>query len=302
MIYRLGFLLLLLFLCFGADARKIDAWSGPGHRVIAILTADILRSETPEVYAEIQRLLELERDARPGGNDQPSRRATLVSIAGWADHIRPRRPETGQYHYVEIPFDAAGYDPDRDGRDDKYIVNALLRMHRILENGGDPDLERLEALKFLVHLVGDLHLPLHCIGRGDANGNATLVEMNGEKMKLHHVWDFRIVESFGMNEKQLAGMLLEKIRAADTAALATGTVTDWVNESHHIGRLHGYSFQPGAGISSEWLASVRPVAELQLMRAAVRLARLLKEALTPPTRQELIERLRRNIRRRERNL
>ncbi|HNW34784.1 MAG TPA: S1/P1 nuclease [Candidatus Ozemobacteraceae bacterium] len=281
--------------CLLCGIPAADAWSGPGHRIIAILVADILRTEAPEVYAEAQRLLEQEQDAKPEGNDHRPRTATLVSIAGWADHIRPQRPETGHYHVVEIPFDAAGYDETRDGAGGKYIVHAVQNMRRTLGDVGQPDQNRLEALKFLVHLVGDAHQPLHCTNRGDMGGNTTMVWMQGEKMKLHHVWDFRIVESFGMNEKQLAGLLLGKIRATDTASIATGTVTDWVNESHGLGQTWGYSFQPGSDISPEWLARVRPVVEIQLMRAAVRLAGVLREALKPPSRQERIELLRRRI-------
>ncbi|HOT28145.1 MAG TPA: S1/P1 nuclease [Candidatus Ozemobacteraceae bacterium] len=288
--------MVILLLCGITDVRMAGAWSGPGHRIIAILAADLLRTDRPipgissdvadakGAYVEAMRLLSAER--RP---------ATLVSVAGWADHVRPQRPETEHYHYVEIPFDAPGYDERRDAPNGDFIVNAFLRMQNDVGNTEKSERERREALKFLVHIVGDLHQPLHCIDRGDAGGNTTIVELNGEKMKLHHVWDFRIVESFGMNEKQIARMLLEKILATDTAALATGTVTDWVNESHALGHEWGYSYQPGFVISSEWLARVRPVAEMQLMRAGVRLARVLKERLRPATRQELIERLRRSI-------
>lgn len=303
--YRFLFVILLLWRI--TDIRTADAWSGPGHRIIAILAADLLRSDRPipgisedvavakGTYEEAMRLLAAERDEMGGRGGHSNRPATLVSVAGWADHVRPQRPETAHYHYVEIPFDAPAYDEKRDAPKDDFIVNAFLRMQSVVGNTEKSEHERREALKFLVHIVGDLHQPLHCIDCGDASGNATIVELHGEKMKLHHVWDFRIVESFGMNEKQIAGMILEKILATDTAALATGTVADWVNESHALGRSWGYSYQPGSVISPEWLARVRPVAEVQLMRAGVRLARVLKEQLRPATRQELIERLRRSI-------
>ncbi|HEY9071524.1 MAG TPA: S1/P1 nuclease [Candidatus Ozemobacteraceae bacterium] len=259
------------------------AWSGPGHRVIALLAADILRVEAPAAYDEARRLLESERDDRPGDDGRHPRKATLVSVAGWADHVRPKRPETAHYHIVEIPFTAGGYDEARDGAGEKHIIHAVDTMTRILGNTGRTDGERLEALKFLVHLVGDLHQPLHCTNRGDAGGNARMVILDGEEMKLHHVWDFRIVDSFGMNERQLAGILQQELRATDTAAIATGTLVDWVNESHHLGQAWGYAFEPGSVITPDWLASVRPVVKQQLLRAGVRLARLLREALDRPS-------------------
>jgi len=303
------FLFVALLLCGIIDIREADAWSGPGHRIIAMIAADLLRSDKPVpgigedvaaangAYEEAIRLLAGERDALTEKGAYANRPATLVSIAAWADHIRSGRPETETYHYVEIPFDDPGYDERRDGQDNAFIVNAFRRMKRLVGDAERAEEERREALKFLVHIVGDIHQPLHCIDRGDAGGNGTIVELNGEQMKLHHVWDFRIVESFGMNEKQMARMLLGKILATDTAALATGTVTAWVNESHALGRTWGYSYQPGNVIYPEWLARMRPVAEVQLMRAGVRLARILKERLQPPSRQELIDRLRRSIKR-----
>ncbi len=157
-------------------------------------------------------------------------------------------------------------------------------MTRLLGDAGKPDGERLEALKFLVHLVGDLHQPLHCTNRGDAGGNARMVRLDGDEMKLHHVWDFRIVDSFGVNERRLAGILQQELRATDTAAIAAGTLADWVNESHRLGQVWGYSFEPGSVITPDWLAAVRPIVKLQLMRAGVRLARLLREALDRPAR------------------
>lgn len=115
------------------------AWGTEGHQVIASLAQAQL---TTKARAEVNRLLALE----PG--------ETLASISTWADEHRNRA--TGPWHYVNFPRDSCTYDAHRDCPDGKCVVGAISKQIIILASKA-PDESRLKALKYIVHLVGDVH-------------------------------------------------------------------------------------------------------------------------------------------------
>lgn len=87
----------------------------------------------------------------------------MAAVASWADEIRDNndRPETYDWHVVKIPPDAAGYDRAQDCRNDDCIVEKVKAFAWVVGDRAAARAERTEALKFLIHLVGDLHMPLH---------------------------------------------------------------------------------------------------------------------------------------------
>lgn len=94
-----------------------------------------------------------------------------AEVVSWADEVRRERKESAPWHYVAIPADADGYDPkiDRGGNN---VMDAIERFAKILVDKKAPKEDRIEALKFLVHFVGDIHQPLHRILH-DRSGNVT---------------------------------------------------------------------------------------------------------------------------------
>jgi len=133
-------------------------WGREGHRIIG----DIAQERLTEVTRRnIQSLI---------GNN------TLASVANWADEIRPERDETFGWHFVDIPKDTAGFSDARDcyrpddrhkgARDDHQncVVDRIEYFMRVLGDKNAPREDRIEALKFIVHFVGDIHQPLHAIG------------------------------------------------------------------------------------------------------------------------------------------
>lgn len=139
--------ILLLFVC-----GPVFAWGGAAHRLIAELA---LERMTPAAKAELAKLLELEPGASP------------VSISTWADEVRA--PSTAAWHYVNLPRDSGcHYESARDCPDGRCVVGAIERQAALLASSA-PAGERLKALKYLVHLVGDIHQPLH-VGYADDRG------------------------------------------------------------------------------------------------------------------------------------
>jgi hypothetical protein len=114
----------------------------------------------------------------------------LADVSTWADDVRRDHPETSRWHYVDIPYVATNYDPARDCQATDHgdcVIAEIARAERVLGDTSKSKAGRAEALKFLVHFVGDMHQPLHSIerkdpvtGHGDAGGNGVHVTFFGQ--------------------------------------------------------------------------------------------------------------------------
>lgn len=240
------------------------AWGAIGHALIARVAAAHL---TPQARARVRELLH---------------GASLADVASWADDVRETREETARWHFVDIPLWRRAYDPHRDCRKTPYgdcAVAAIGRFARTLADPQAPPAARGEALKFLVHLIGDIHQPLHCATNHDGGGNDVLVTFFGEPANLHWVWDTGIIEHAGLREAAYAGALETWLRSENVAALQRGSVVDWVNESHRLAVEHAYKIPADHRLGDAYFAANRPIVDRQLATAGVRLARVLNDAL-----------------------
>ena len=166
----------------------VNAWGQAGHRLAANLAFEQL---TPQARASVERLLTLE----PG--------ATLASISTWADETRS--PSTAAWHYVNIPRDAGcHYEEARDCPGGQCVVAAIERQRRVLVSGAS-DVEKLRALKYLAHLVPDVHQPLHAGYADDRGGNKFQLQAFGRGTNLHAVWDTGLIENWPGGRASTAG-------------------------------------------------------------------------------------------------
>ena len=137
-------LLLFASMIFGGQAL---AWGPEGHAIIAEIAEARLE---PAARTQVAQLLSLEDHQH------------LDEVASWPDAVRPRRPETAPWHFVDIPLTATAYDANRDCVGGDCVVAQIQRFAAVLGDRNAAPQDRLEALKFLVHFVGDIHQPLHC--------------------------------------------------------------------------------------------------------------------------------------------
>lgn len=178
---------------------------------------------TPAAKAQVQRLLDLE----PG--------ATLPSIATWADEIRDRK--TGSWHYVNFDDADCTYDAGRYCKGGNCVVDAITAQVNVLRSAV-PDQERLTALKFVVHLIADVHQPLHAGFGADKGGNLFQVQAFGKGGNLHSLWDTALIMNGPGGLPQLREQLAASIKGT-TEPLEPKPLA-WAVESCKIAAQPGF--------------------------------------------------------------
>ena len=257
------------------------AWAQLGHRLVAELAATRL---TQPARAQVTELLADEPDP------------TLAGIASWADNLRdsdpPRFKATSPWHYINSRDGSCKLVPERDCPDGNCIVGAIETQRRILADRRQPQAARRDALKFLVHLVADVHQPLHAANRRDSGGNRFQVSLRTDlapeaharsnytngvmATNLHAVWDYYVLAAAGLPARQYLAQLQSGLPALQ--ARQAGTALSWARESCAL--IDARKLYPQQHVMDHaYLDSMRPLAELRILIAALRLARLLNESL-----------------------
>jgi nuclease S1 len=270
--------LLALLLLLPLDAF---AWGAKGHSVIAELAE---RGLSPSVAAQVREL---------------NYAAPLRDVASLPDDWRAqetrgeRQGNTGSLHYSNIPNEIATFDRARDCKEDKCVVAAIEQYVAILKDRTQPKEKRREALIFVVHLVGDIHQPLHAAGGKvkddvtgemvpDLGGNKVKVRYLGVETNLHSVWDSMLIEWGPETVEQAVEQLLKfELRGRPIAELQTGAVTDWINESHYAAVHDGYDIGNGR-LGADYAQRNLGVVYERLLRGGLRLRKLLEETLGTP--------------------
>jgi hypothetical protein len=249
------------------------AWGREGHRLTALVAEQYL---TPQTKAQVALLLKNE---------------SLADVAPWADSYRNDHPETAPWHFVDIPLAEEKFDRTRDCPISKSdakspwrdcITDRILFFEGRLGDASLSTQERAFALKFLVHLMGDIHQPFHALG--DARGgNDIAVSFLGSSRcdsyhcNLHAVWDDMLIEEQGLSEKKYTERLLKEIEENHWERMSGGEPTTWANISHH------YAVQAmmpnGALITREYVDEESKIVDAQLALGGLRLARVLNRIL-----------------------
>lgn len=302
--------LLLAATLFVPSAAR--AFGDEGHEVVAL----VARSQmTPKAAAQADRLLVLDKAAfkmRDGGmtSDSWSRQAT------WADYYRTSQTSTGAlpnqihtyaWHFVDVelqggsleaacfgfPKPAAGLAAS-DGPDPDCVVNKIEQFAAELSNDATPDAEKLLALKFLMHFVGDLHQPLHAADNLDRGGNNETATAFGSTAALHSHWDTTFVEQIGATgstpnlDPQAVATALRKPSPIETAQwLGSPNPREWALESYALAQNYVYGPLPTPAVTNgktiytlpaQYAKNATSVTADQLLRAGYRLAAVLNAA------------------------
>ncbi|MFZ0394807.1 MAG: S1/P1 nuclease, partial [Terracidiphilus sp.] len=192
------------------SAAPAWAWGCSGHEVVALIARQELQTLDAEhrtqVLPEVERLLALEDRNYPHRYCGDLNIDPMAYWATWADDHRAVDPATGPWHYWDIPLEQASSAPGQYCADG-CVVQALESEIAFLGDRKRPDAERSIALLYVLHLVGDMHQPLHEEDNNDRGGNCVPVSFLNHKAEeranggyspnLHAVWDTGLVEKIG---------------------------------------------------------------------------------------------------------
>jgi hypothetical protein len=249
---RLSAMKLLISIAISLFVTNVFGWGTQGHHVIVdIATAKM----SPKAQQQVDQLLSLE----PG--------ETLVSISTWADEHR--NPTTGRWHYINFPRNSCTYDQQRDCPDGQCVVEVINSQLDILASSAS-DAKRLTALKYVVHLVADVHQPLHAGYQEDRGGNTYQLQAFMRGSNLHALWDTGLIRNLNVDTSTFADRLKASILSATTGDL---DVSHAAEESCKIVGIDG--FYPERKVGVDYIERFTPIMEQRLGIAGVRLAGIL---------------------------
>ncbi|HEY1126042.1 MAG TPA: S1/P1 nuclease [Sphingobium sp.] len=278
-------LLGLAALAFVFQSVPATAWSWFGHNTIAEIA---MLNVKPQTRAAVLALL-----ARSDLLETPTCQAGTIDRAStWADCVRglkDRFSYQAQWHFQDAdackPFDLKPL-----CKDGNCVSAQIERQVRLLKDKTLPERERVMAVVLLIHLVGDLHEPLHNIDRaGDGGGNGVNADYgiaHGKRISLHTIWDNYLAERSITTPPRL----VRAYSAGERATLAAGSVADWSRESWELARSAAYTTALGkdycslprqthGAVSEAQIETLIPTVRSQVEKSGLRLARLLDEAL-----------------------
>lgn len=250
---------LIILLALLTAALPSFGWGQKGHDVTAFVAECNLR---PGVRNKVMKLL---------GNH------SLVYYANWLDNAShtPEYAGTSTWHYANVDEGFTYETMERLPEGDVVTaVNALTA--KLKRRDLAPEEEKL-CLMMLIHLVGDLHCPMHAGRRTDRGGNEVAVKFFNSPSKLHTIWDTNLVEAahkWGYIDWQ---QQIDRATPREKRAIAAGTVEEWFSETHAIA-VQIYNDTPaGTVVSYDYIARYTPVIEEQLLRGGLRLAGILND-------------------------
>lgn len=248
------------------SAPPATVWSYDGHRIICEIA---WRELTAPAKDRIRSLLAFDR-----------KYDRFSESCVWPDEIRRdstyRRFNTA--HYVNLAPGAAGIDVARDCAATFCVVEAINDFTAVLGDAARPERERMEALKFLGHFVGDLHQPLHAGYGRDLGGNRTRLTFFGDSLNLHWLWDGAMLQRLGLGPED-AEALHQDIRPVDRLLWNDRDPVTWANESFALVEHQVYRGTETGAAGDDYLAANRYTVERRLQQAGFRLGALLNRLL-----------------------
>jgi hypothetical protein len=241
--------------------HEASAWGKVGHATVADIAEAHL---TPTALAEVKKLLAVEGDKH------------MSDISSWADEAKAEGLEGSPSHTIRLPMDnsPASAHPCPGGF---CAGDAIERYGAVLSDPTKSDAEREIALKYIVHLVGDLHQPLHDV---NATGSGIKVKFRNEDKVLHQVWDEGIIDEHGGSAVKLA----KELDKTEAGVKTGGTPMDWAIEGRIIAQTKIYNTIPlkptGVIVLPRSYAKDNwPIVAQRLEQGGLRLAEVLNKLL-----------------------
>lgn len=245
------------------SSQSVWAWGSTGHRVIAEIAEMNLKNSTKK---KIKQLL----DGYP-----------ITYWADWADNIKSdssnKWKHTFVWHYINFSPNLSRVDFDNElnnpKQDNAYL--AIPKLEATLTSKTSTLEDKKEALRFLVHLMGDIHQPMHVSYAEDLGGNKFNVTWFNGKDNLHSVWDSKLIESQKYSYSEYAKILNNSKNKTEKQKLTEGSLENWIFESYQLTNDIYSKTKIGDNLSYDYIYQYKPKMEDQLLKAGLRLAKVL---------------------------
>ena len=239
------------------------AWGQKGHDTTAYIAEQHL---TPTTRAAVDSILE---------------GRSMVYWSNWLDNAShtPAYAYTKSWHYKNVDkgerYEEAQANPAGDA------VLAIKNMIEVLSNPDHPFDEKQLAMKILIHVTGDLHMPLHMGHATDLGGNRIKVKYFGREQNLHSVWDSSLPESAHKWSYTEWQQQVDRATPEEQKAIVAGSIDDWAKETISLADAVYDYFPSGSEISYNEVAYWAPYIEQQFLAGGLRLAHLLNTLYDP---------------------
>lgn len=241
------------------------AWGPTGHRVVAEIASFHLSQQARQAISAII------------GNE------TLAMIANWPDFIKSdttdRYKHTSPWHYLDFPghCSRAVFDSIMAASKGENLYTMTQAMIRELKSPATSKDRKRFALSFLVHMIGDMHMPLH-VGRDeDMGGNKIQVSWFERPTNLHRVWDEHLIDFQQYSYTEYAGILNRVVTKPQAKGIQAGSIADWMWESHLLSDKIYDRTNNGDKLSYRYNYLFADDLNSQLLKGGVRLAKVLNE-------------------------
>lgn len=257
---KIKYFLILLFSLFFlyTNAKNSPNWGATGHRTIGDIAQKHLTNKTKR---KIEKILHGQ---------------SLALVSTFGDDIKSDKKydQFRPWHYVNYPFGTSYKDSQKSSNGD--VVIGIEKCIAILKDKNSSDEDQVFYLKLLVHLVGDLHQPLHAGLADDKGGNDFQVRWFNRGTNLHRVWDSDMIESNKMSYTELADNLVEYPKEW-IKSKQNGSVSQWVDEVHLIAEKVYQSAKIGDKLGYRYSYDNFDTVQMQLYIAGIRLAKILND-------------------------
>ena len=238
--------------------KATDLWGQNGHRATGQIAEKHL---TKKAKKNIEKLLNGE---------------SLALVSTFGDEIKSdsRYREYSPWHYVNFPFGGTYETSEKNEKGD--LIHGIKNSIAVLNDENASNEDKVFYLKFLVHLMGDLHQPLHVGISEDKGGNDFQVQWFGEGTNLHSVWDTKMIEDYNMSYSELA-YNTTKLPKTELAQIKNSNLMDWVYESRALCEdIYAYT-KVGEKLGYQYNYKYMNTVRMQLQKGGIRLAKILNE-------------------------
>jgi S1/P1 Nuclease len=245
-------------------AAALLSWGVTGHRTIGKIAEGHL---TQQAKSAVRELI---------GD------TTLADVSTWADEVRgqPAYRSTGPWHYINLPLGLSRTDFETavKGMTQDNVYSALQQQERILGSTASTRAQKVEALKYIVHFVGDLHQPMHVSREEDKGGNTIQLNYDGNGTNLHALWDSKLIDHQGLTYEQMAEKY-DHATAAQIKQWQNEPLMEWIWESYQASsRLYAeVDAMKSRSIDDSYYDAHIAIVQDRIEKAGIRLAGVLNE-------------------------